>query len=86
MVPLQPQSPQPIPPRYPMQMVDTKIKYDPVNFRDVYLDEYTREPLPNLLVHEATKAELNYFNPKVWALADAKKVYDKADAKTISTG
>ena len=33
----------------------TKITYDPVNFREVYLDEYTREPLPAELVKEAIK-------------------------------
>ena len=36
----------------------THIKYDPVNFKEVYLDEYTREPLPTDLVREAIEEEL----------------------------
>ena len=61
----------------------TKIRYDPNNFREVYLDEYTREPLPTELVREAMKEELKYFNDKVWALADAQKVLRQAGSKAI---
>ena len=49
----------------------THIRYDPVNFRDVYLDEYTRQPLPHNLVQAAIREELNYFNSVVWEIADA---------------
>ena len=37
----------------------THIRYDPISFRDVYLDEYTRQPLPHHLVQAAIKEELN---------------------------
>ena len=35
----------------------THIRYDPVNFRDTYLDEYTRQPLPHHLVQAAIREE-----------------------------
>ena len=63
----------------------TQITYDPVNFREVYLDEYTREPLPLELVKDAIKEELNYFNSKVWALADARKILANSQNKIIRT-
>ena len=63
----------------------THIRYDPVNFRDVYLDEYTRLPLPHKLVQAAIREELNYFNSVVWELADANKVLKEADAKIVRT-
>ena len=56
------QAPDPSPDRSQLPNVEcgfTHIHYDPVNFREVYLDEYTREALPTDLVREATKEELN---------------------------
>lgn len=38
-----------------------KIKYDACNFKDRYVDECTREPLPLELVKSAMCEELNYF-------------------------
>ena len=55
------------------------------HFKDVYLDEYTREPLPHHLVREAIREELSYFNKQVWELSDAQKVMGDKTAKTIRT-
>ena len=46
------------------------IKYEATNFRERYLDEYTREVLPLDLVKAAIVEELNYFNERVWEVAD----------------
>ena len=58
----------------------THIRYDPVNVRGLYLDEYTRQPLPHDRVQAATRDGLNYFNSVVWELANADKVLNVADA------
>ena len=82
------QTPDPTPDRSQIRNVEggfTHITYDPVNFREVYLDEYTREALPTELVKEAIKEELNYFNSKVWALADARKILSQSKNKVIRT-
>ena len=51
----------------------------------MYLDGYTREPLPSDLVQAAIKEELEYFNSKVWELSDARKVFGNSDSKVIRT-
>ena len=50
------------------------MHYSPKDFKDVYLDEYTREPLPHELTKQAIREELEYFNDTVWELADAPAV------------
>ena len=37
------------------------------------------------LVKDAIKEELNYFNSRVWAIADAQKILKKADSKISRT-
>ena len=36
------------------------------NFRDVYRDEYTTEPLPDAQIRHAIVDEMRYFNDVVW--------------------
>ena len=55
-----------------------RIRYEACNFKQSYVDEYTREQLPQDLVKAATIEELKYFNDKVWELADAKAVLGEA--------
>ena len=62
-----------------------KIKYELQNFRNVYLDEYTREPIPHRLVQQAIVEELNYFNGRVWELSEAENLMQDSDAKAIRT-
>ena len=61
------------------------ITYDVKQFKDTYLDEYTREPLPHHLVRAAIRDELDYFNKTVWELSDAKRVLGEEGAKVIRT-
>ena len=49
-----------------------RVHYSPQDFKAVYLDEYTREPLPSDLAQAAIKEELEYFNSRVWELSDAR--------------
>ena len=49
------------------------------------MDEYTREPLEHSLVREAIKEELEYFNQKVWELADTEKVLQNKENNVIRT-
>ena len=62
-----------------------RIHYEPHSFRAQYLDEYTREVLPNDLVQAAIVEELQYFNKVVWELDDAKAVMGNRDSKVIRT-
>ena len=62
-----------------------KIRYDVKDFKDTYLDEYTREVIPHHLVRAAIRDELDYFNSKVWELSDAKRVLSDGDNKVIRT-
>ena len=62
-----------------------RINYSLGDFRETYLDEYTREPLPQELVRQAIREELEYFNARVWELSGAKAVMQNKDAKTIRT-
>ena len=64
---------------------EVKIHYDIKEFKETYLDEYTREPLPHHLVREAIRDELDYFNSKVRELSDAKKVMGEEGSKVIRT-
>ena len=50
-----------------------------------YLDEYTREVLPEHLVRAAIVEELEYCNKVVWELDDAKAVLGNKDSKVIRT-
>ena len=50
------------------------IQYEASNFRNEYVDEYTRLPLPTDLVRAAICEELNYFNKHVWEVAQPKEV------------
>ena len=59
------------------------IKYDPRNFKKVYRDEYTNEILPQKLVVEAIREELNDFNNTVWNLAEPSDTRKLQDAKTV---
>ena len=61
-----------------------QIKYEMKNFRQVYLDEYTREEIPHHLVQQAIVEELNYFNDRVWELSD-KTALSYPQSKTIRT-
>ena len=45
---------------------EMKRQYKVENFRAVYRDEYTAEPLPNELVHKAMCEELEDANNIVW--------------------
>ena len=60
-----------------------KILYEAKDFKEVYLDEYTREPLPHELVCQAIREELEYFNSSVWELADVKAVMADKRTKNI---
>ena len=60
------------------------VCYEEANFKKVYLDEYTREPLPHKPVVEANTEEREYFNSRVWELADAQQVGDK-QTKVVRT-
>ena len=62
-----------------------KVHYALNDFRETYLDEYTREPLPHALVRDAIAVELNYFNNRVWELVDANKILGDKDATVIRT-
>ena len=62
-----------------------KIVYQATQFKDSYVDEYTRERLPLDLVKQAIIEELNYFNERVWELADAKKVLGDSESKAVRT-
>ena len=60
------------------RMADGTSKLIPLhaNFRSVYRDEYTNEPIPNAWVQSAIQDEVDYFNSKVWVgtkLEDAQK-------------
>ena len=61
------------------------IFFEPVHFRETYLDEYTREPLPRDLVRQAIIEELKYFNSRVRELDDAQRVMANQDSKVIRT-
>ena len=61
------------------------VTYSPHHIKQVYLDEYTREPLPQFLVEAATREVLNYFNSRVWELSDARSVLGDSDSKVIRT-
>ena len=61
------------------------IKYEAKAFKEVYLDEYTREPLPHELVCQAIREELEYFNSRVWELADVKAVMADRESKVVRT-
>ena len=61
------------------------IRYDVKEFKDTYLDEYTREVIPHHLVRAAIRDELDYFNSNVWKLSDAKNVLSDSDSKVIRT-
>ena len=62
-----------------------QVNYAIRDFKAAYVDEYTREVLPHALVQEAIREELEYFNPHVWELADAKHIMQDSDAKLIKT-
>ena len=55
------------------------------DLKATYLDEYTREPLPHMLMRQAMQEELEYFNKHVWELSDAQRALDDKEAKTIRT-
>lgn len=57
----------------------------PTQFKEVYLDEYTREPLPTHLVCDAIIDELNHVNAKVWELTNENDVKRIDGAKTVPT-
>ena len=59
------------------------ITYDLRNFRAVYRDEYTNEILPEKLVREAIREELNYFNSKVWEITDIAESRKLSDPKVV---
>ena len=46
------------------------VKWDSANFRARYHDEYTGDTLPSRLISKAIVDELEYFNDKVWEVAD----------------
>ena len=60
------------------------VRYAAQDFKDVYLDEYTREPLPHHLVRAAIKDELDYFNTKVWELSDAKRLVGRKAVRSYA--
>ena len=60
-----------------------RINYELKDFKAAYLDEYTREELPHAVVRAAIREELEYFNQRVWELADTAKILGDADAKPI---
>ena len=62
-----------------------KIRYDPCQFKEVYLDEYTRESLPHHLVRAAIRDELDYVNKTVWELSDAQTIMSNAENTVIRT-
>ena len=62
-----------------------RIRYEPHQFRDSYVDEYTREPLPTHLVKTAIIEELDYFNARVWELTDKKTAMATPDSKLVRT-
>ena len=42
------------------------VTWDDSNFKAVYKDEYTQDPLPQKLIKDAIVEELTYFNDSVW--------------------
>ena len=64
---------------------EVSIRYNPVNFKAKYVDEYTREPLPLHPVKAAIIKELEYVNSRVWEVAEAKGVMKDKDSKIIRT-
>ena len=62
-----------------------KILYKAKDFKEVYVDEYTREPLPHALVCQAIREELECFNSRVWELADVKAVMADKESKVVRT-
>ena len=54
-----------------------KVHYNLNDFKEAYLDEYTREVLPHHLVREPIKYTRAYCNAQVWELDDAHKLVGK---------
>ena len=61
------------------------VNFSPDDFKHVYLDEYTGEPIPSHLVREAIAEELTYFNEVVWDAARVEDVREEEGHKMIRT-
>lgn len=59
------------------------VKFSMANFKERYLDEYTREELPHHLVREAMIEELTYFNDNVWTASTFPEAKSDPEAKIV---
>ena len=72
----------------PMKADQTKgfhVNFKDECFKSQYLDEYTREVLPQHLVKEAMIDELSYWNSQVWQATPLKAAKTEEDAKIVRT-
>ena len=60
-----------------------KVTWDDANFKAIYKDEYTQDPLPQKLIKEAIIEELSYFNEHVWEAVTQEEMRRYKDWKLV---